>query len=424
MAFIVDALMFVSEAFVLFTIILGIALSSRQFGLAWKVWSGNSANLAATSGVNPVEWPTVTILIPAHNEERVIAGCLGAMTRLEYPANKLNILIVNDRSTDGTPEIADRIALTHERVRVLHRLATSVPGKAAAVADGMALSNSDIIVLFDADYLPAPGLLKQLVAPFSDPTIGATMGRVVPLNSDTNILTRLLDLERRAGYAADQQGRALWELLPQFGGTVGGIRRAALEDVGGWKTGHLAEDTDLSFRLALNGWRIAYLNNARCYEEVPEDWKSRFRQVRRWSYGHNQCLTNYWADVMRSKSLGFATKIDATLILLFYLFPACVLLSTILSIPVLAFGAQHSHFGEVLSWLCLSLPIAILAPYTQVMVSAISDRQKHVIKSVPLLLMSSGISLLAGTAGLLLLLQSTFNGMALSWDKTRRYRSA
>src|SRR5690606_24350958 len=143
-------------------------------------------------------------------------------------------------------------------------------------------------VLFDADYLPPPGLLRELVAPFADPRVGATMGRVVPGNCDANLLTRLLDLQRRAVYASDQTGRMLWQLMPQFGGTVGGIRRAALDDVGGWLPGHLAEDTDLTFRLALRGWRVAYLNHARCHEEVPEECSTRFRQVRRWAYGHNQ----------------------------------------------------------------------------------------------------------------------------------------
>ena len=83
-------------------------------------------------------------------------------------------------------------------------------------------AQGDIAIIFDADYVPGRGLLKQLVAPFFDPEVGAVMGRVVPINSGTNLLTRMLDLERSGGYQVDQQARMNMNLLPQYGGTVGG----------------------------------------------------------------------------------------------------------------------------------------------------------------------------------------------------------
>jgi len=416
--------MVILEGFVLLTIIMGLALAARQFALAARVaLRGDSPDPAPTPQFEPADWPTVTVLVPAHDEERVLPGCLAAMAALDYPAGKLSILIVDDRSTDRTGAIADDFAATDARVQVLHRNATRRPGKSAAVVDGMARTTSDILVLFDADYLPPPGLLKELVAPFADPSVGATMGRVVPCNSDANILTRLLDLERRAGYAVDQRGRGLWSLIPQFGGTVGGIRRTALDSVGGWREGHLTEDTDLTFRLALGGWRVAYLNHARCHEEVPEDWASRFRQVRRWAYGHNECLLSYWTAVLGSR-LGAWQKLDAALILLFYLFPACALLSTLAMIPLLAFGTGHGAWGDPWSWLGPLMALALLAPYAQVMVAAVTDRQPHVVRALPLLLVSSSLSLLGSAAAVALLVRNRVWGRSLGWDKTRRYRSA
>ena len=413
------------ESFVFLTISMGLALAARQLLLASCVASGS--DLRARSGASeftadPADWPSVTVLVPAHNEERVLSGCLAAMAALEYPPGKLSILIVDDRSTDRTGAIADKFAASDTRLKVVHRGATCRPGKSAAVVDGMALSTSDILVLFDADYLPSPGLLKQLVAPFADAGVGATMGRVVPRNCDANLLTRLLDLERRAGYTVDQHGRALWSLMPQFGGTVGGIRRVALEEVGGWREGHLAEDTDLTFRLALGGWRIAYLNDARCYEEVPEDWASRYRQVRRWAYGHNECLLSYWGDILGSR-LRTRQKLDAALILLFYLFPACAFLSTLAIIPILAFGGDHSFLGDPW-WLAPLLALTVLAPYAQVIVAARMDRQAHVIRTLPLLFVSSSLSLLGSVAAVGLLVGNRIRGRSLGWDKTRRYRTA
>src|SRR2546430_12350807 len=152
----------------------------------------------------------------------------------------------------------------------------------------MELIATEVTLIFDADYIPGAGLIKQLVAPFFDPEVGGVMGRVVPLNCGTNLLTRLLDLERAGGYQVDQQARMNLSLVPQYGGTVGGVRRSALRDVGGWRVDTLTEDTDLTIRLVMSGWQIVYENRAECYEEVPETWRDRFRQIERWARGHNE----------------------------------------------------------------------------------------------------------------------------------------
>jgi len=149
-------------------------------------------------------------------------------------------------------------------------------------------------VCLTADHRRHPPLLKKLVAPFVDPEVGATMGRVVPYNTQTNLLTRLLDLERRGGYTVDQAVRSAWNLLPQFGGTVGGVRMAAMNEVGGWSAETLAEDTDLTYRLFIAGYSVEYVDDAMCYEESPATWQVRFRQIRRWAAGHNQCLFKYF----------------------------------------------------------------------------------------------------------------------------------
>lgn len=419
-------MMILLEGFVLVTLLMGLALAARQYALAWRVAAGpiENGSCSENGGRSASSWPSVTVLVPAHNEEGVLPGCLAAMADLEYPRDRLDVLVIDDRSTDRTGELARSLAVRDGRFRTLHRKPAARPGKAAAVADGTILSTSDVLVLFDADYLPPPGLLKELVAPFADPRVGATMGRVVPANCDANLLTRLLDLERRAGYAADQTGRMHWQLMPQFGGTVGGIRRAALDDIGGWRPGHLAEDTDLTFRLALRGWRVAYLNQARCYEEVPEDSATRFRQVRRWAYGHNQCLFSHFGAVLRSRNLGPAQRVDAALILIFYIFPACALLSMLALVPLLAFGSGEGFRGDLWGWLAPVLSLAVLAPHTQVMIAARADGQQHVIRTLPLLFVSSSLSLLASVAGAALLIRDRLSGLTTGWDKTRRYRSA
>jgi cellulose synthase/poly-beta-1,6-N-acetylglucosamine synthase-like glycosyltransferase len=146
--------------------------------------------------VDSADWPAVTVLIAAHNEEAVVGDILTALLEVDYPADKLAIVPVNDRSVDRTREIIDSYVEQHPgRITPFHRTGGK-PGKAAALKDAMAYVNTEIFLVFDADYVPGKALIRQLVAPFFDPEVGSVMGRVVPLNVGKKLLTRILDLER------------------------------------------------------------------------------------------------------------------------------------------------------------------------------------------------------------------------------------
>ncbi|MBK5205766.1 MAG: glycosyltransferase family 2 protein, partial [Polaromonas sp.] len=177
-------------------------------------------------------WPMITVFIAAHNEEKVIAGCIEALLNTDYLMDRLKIIPVNDRSKDRTGEIIDSYVVRFpSRISPFHRTSGKA-GKSAALKDALSYAEGDIAIIFDADYVPGRGLLKQLVAPFFDPEVGAVMGRVVPVNSGANLLTRMLDLERSGGYQVDQQARMNMNLMPQYGGTVGGVRLSAVQAVG------------------------------------------------------------------------------------------------------------------------------------------------------------------------------------------------
>src|SRR5690606_14033439 len=136
----------------------GLALAARQYALAWRVAADpiDNGSCSENGGRSASSWPSVTVLVPAHNEEGVLPGCLAAMADLEYPRDRLDVLVIDDRSTDRTGELARSLAARDGRFRTLHRKPAARPGKAAAVADGTILSTSDVLVLFDADYLPPP----------------------------------------------------------------------------------------------------------------------------------------------------------------------------------------------------------------------------------------------------------------------------
>jgi cellulose synthase/poly-beta-1,6-N-acetylglucosamine synthase-like glycosyltransferase len=367
-------------------------------------------------------WPTVTVLIPAHNEELVIGGCLDAMRDLDYPPDSLSIVVINDRSTDRTGEIAQARAATDSRLRVYTRSAQAKPGKPAAIGEVIRHIDSEVVVFFDADYLPTPPLLKLLMAPFVDPEVGATMGRVVPYNTNANLLTRLIDLERRAGYAVDQQARALLNMLPQFGGTVGGVRLSALRAIGGWRENILAEDTDLTYRLFIAGWTVEYLEHAMCYEESPETWQARFRQVCRWAYGHNECALRYLLPILRVRRLSLLRRIDAIVVLLFYLYPVMTLLCLFASLTYPLLYEYPPFNFAALSVLSFFVGFGNFAPYFQIAVALQRDRQEQAAALMPLIFVSSVISMLASSYAFVLMIKNRLIGNQFGWSKTRRFR--
>lgn len=367
--------------------------------------------------------PKVSVLVPAHNEEAVIEGCLSCMNKLDYKKGQLEVIILNDRSTDGTKELIDNFLKNNpeSHITARHRPMGAKPGKAAAMKEVIATLKSEIIVIFDADYLPQTDLIHRLITPFKDPAVGATMGRVVTYNCNANIMTKLIDLERRSGYAIDQNVRNHLNLLPQFGGTTGGIRLSALSDVDGWDTRTLTEDTDLTYKLYLKGYKIKYLNAAACFEETPESWQARYKQVRRWAYGHNDCMIKHFIPTLMHKDKSLLRKLDALLLLTVYAAPAALLT---LSILAFLFGNMNSEISAALiPLLFLFCGFGNFSPFFQMFAACIKDRQAYCTRYIPYIFVSSTISMLASSHALLLLpVEKLGLKKSLSWDKTLRYR--
>ncbi|ECP1951340.1 glycosyltransferase family 2 protein [Salmonella enterica] len=375
-------------------------------------------------GLTVAQWPTLTVFIAAHNEEAVVGHCIEALLKSDYPLDRLSIIPVNDRSTDGTRDVCDYWALRYPYlIKPFHRNGGRA-GKPAALMDAARNTQvCDVYVIFDADYLPAPGLLKQIVAPLFDPLVGVTMGRVVPQNMNVNLLTRLLDMERSAGYQGDQQARQNMGLLPQFGGTVGAIRVRALELVGGFREDVLAEDTDLTFRLLDNGWRVQYVNTAECYEEVPENWPVRVRQLQRWAKGHNQVLYGYFWKSLGNRHLNVWQKLDAIMLLGSY---------SVAPLTLLGWGIILLTWFYQPSWLLTLSGTSMLlvmfggfgnvAAFYQMAVAVRLDGNSRRLRLLPLTLMGyliSAVTIFRGAANLFL---DTLLKRELRWDKTVRFR--
>lgn len=409
-------------AMLLFILLLIVVYTLRHYFFAFNRLFGRQRHPYVD--IDTAHWPTVTVFIAAHNEEAVIANSLEALLDVDYPAERIRLMPVNDRSTDRTREIIDNYVTRFPgRITPFHR-SKGKPGKAAALKDATELVDSDIILIFDADYVPGKGLIKQLVAPFLDPENGAVMGRVVPLNTGSNLLTRLLDLERSGGYQVDQQARMNLRMVPQYGGTVGGVRRVALESIGGWRDDALAEDTDLTYRLLLAGWKTVYQNRSECYEEVPESWPVRVRQIMRWAKGHNQAALRYSWRLLFSRGVSFAERVDGLLLLGVYAMSPLLLLGWALAIFLFFCTTSLWLAGAVVMFALMGYgALGNFAAYFEISAAVHLDGNRNRIRLLPLNLFGFLISLLA-------IARATWNqfffdwllGRGLVWDKTVRYR--
>ena len=162
--------------------------------------------------------PTLSVLIPAHNEEKVIGRILQRTTELTYPKDKLEIIVINDGSTDRTKEIIDEIAREHENIKAVHRnMNTGGNGKPAALNEGLKHATGEIVFCFDADYYPQRDIFEKMAAFFIDPEVGGVQGRISVLNEPESLVTRLVALERIGGYRVDQLARDDLQLVPQLG---------------------------------------------------------------------------------------------------------------------------------------------------------------------------------------------------------------
>ena len=373
------------------------------------------------------DWPRVAVFVPAHNEERVIAHMLDALLAGDYPADRLVIIPIDDRSSDGTRAIlTDYAARFPGRVQPFHRDGGK-PGKAAALKEASLRasgSDAEIHLVFDADYLPGRGLIKQLVAPFFDIEVGAVMGRVVPINVKKSLLTRLLDLERTGGYQVDQQARMNLGLIPQYGGTVGGVRRSALRAVGGWRDDTLAEDTDMTFRLVLAGWEVAYQNRSECYEEVPETWPSRIAQIKRWARGHNQSLARHWWPLLkRPPHLRRRRVVDGLLLLGVFAVGPLLLLGWGLALALYYLGVQLAAGLLAIFAVAMYSTLGNFAAFFEVAAGARLDGSRGRIKLLPFLIIGFLVSLVSVSwATLVQVATSWRRDGPTRWEKTERFR--
>jgi cellulose synthase/poly-beta-1,6-N-acetylglucosamine synthase-like glycosyltransferase len=235
--------------------------------------------------------PPVSIVVPAHNEHACIARTVRALVASAYPV--LEVIVVDDGSTDGTRWIVQRLRLPNVRVVSQPNL-----GKAAALNTGLAAAEHDVIVAVDADTLLEEDALPRLVEPLRDPRVGAVAGNP-KVGNRTGRLGRWQHLEYVTGPGLDRRICSALGMAITVPGAAGAFRREAIEGVGGFSGATLAEDTDATLELARAGWKVAYAEHARAFTEAPDSLDGLWRQRYRWSYGMLQSAWKHRAAVRR-----------------------------------------------------------------------------------------------------------------------------
>jgi cellulose synthase/poly-beta-1,6-N-acetylglucosamine synthase-like glycosyltransferase len=282
------------------------------------------------------EWPRVTIQLPIYNERYVIERLVEAISRFDYPTELLDVQVLDD-STDETQQVArncvERFAAQGMAITYIHR-SNRAGYKAGALENGLKSSKGEFVAIFDADFVPAPDFLQRTIPYFKNPNGGAGIGMVQTrwtyLNTDYSLLTQVETILLDGHFVVEHGARSRRGTFFNFNGTAGVWRRKAIDQAGGWQHDTLTEDTDLSYRAQLVGWKFLYLPHIECASELPVDMNGFKAQQARWAKGLMQTAKKILPKVFKA-NVPWHVKSEAFFHLTANIsYPLMVLLSTML----------------------------------------------------------------------------------------------
>ncbi|MGY0069063.1 bifunctional polysaccharide deacetylase/glycosyltransferase family 2 protein [Streptomyces sp. QTS137] len=255
----------------------------------------------------PVTRP-VSVIVPAYNEKECIANTLRSLAGSTHP---IEIVVVDDGSTDGTADIAESLGLPNVRV-----VRQANAGKPAALNNGVRHAGHDIVVMMDGDTVFEPDTVRHLVQPFADPGVGAVAGNAKVGNRRT-LIGAWQHIEYVMGFNLDRRMYDLLRCMPTIPGAIGAFRREAVLRAGGMSEDTLAEDTDITIALHRAGWRVVYQEHARAWTEAPGSLKQLWSQRYRWSYGTMQALWKHRGSLTDKGPSGRFGRVGMPLVVLF-----------------------------------------------------------------------------------------------------------
>jgi cellulose synthase/poly-beta-1,6-N-acetylglucosamine synthase-like glycosyltransferase len=318
----------------------------------------------------PNALPRVTVQLPLFNEMYVAERLIGAVIGLDYPRELLEIQVLDD-STDETREIASKVVRKYFDqgfdISYYHR-EDRTGFKAGALEAGLKKSSGELILIFDADFVPQPGCIRKMVDYFTDPQVGLVQMRWSHINSHYSLLTRVQAIMLDGHFVIEQTARNRCGGFFNFNGTAGMWRREAIEWSGGWQHDTLAEDTDLSYRAQLMGWRFVYLLDQDVPSELPVEMNAFKSQQQRWAKGLVQVGFKMLGRIWKDPRLPLRIKLEQFFRLTGNLAAPLVIVLALINLPILIVRYNQGLFHlfvfdvPILAFSTLSVVVFYLVP--------------------------------------------------------------
>jgi len=255
--------------------------------------------------------PKISIIVPTKDEEKVISRAIESLLNLKYPKDKKEIIIVEDGSKDKTKEICKEYEKKYpDQIKLINR--NNSNGKPAALNEGLKYAKGDIIAFFDADNVPESDILLKIAKFFSNNSIVAIQGRTCSINSEQNMLTKIISLEENVWFESFLEGRQSLNLFIPFTGSCQFIKHEILNEIGGFNENSIVEDIELSLRLLKKGHKVYYIPEVISWQETPSNFSSLKKQRLRWYRGYMDLFLKNLSFFIKFKK----DRIDAEVVLL------------------------------------------------------------------------------------------------------------
>ncbi|MGH1568880.1 MAG: glycosyltransferase [Nitrosopumilus sp.] len=304
--------------------------------------------------------PSVTIQLPIYNEKYVAKRLIHSVCNLDYPKDKMRILVCDD-SDDDTVELMRGVVDDYKKqgFKIEHvRRGTRKGYKAGALKHAMKKTDTDLVAIFDADFIPPTWFLKRAIPHFSKSNIGLVQCRWGHVNENYSTITQVQALSIDFHFLVEQKAKSNSHLFMNFNGTAGIWRRECIEDAGGWHTATLVEDLDLSYRAQMKGWKCLFLPNIVVDAELPAQMNGAKRQQFRWAKGSIQCAIKLLSDIGLKRNVAIEAKIQAFIQLTRHIVYPLVLIQ-FLTLPILLAAQVNLYVVSVLPAITIATYLAM-----------------------------------------------------------------
>jgi len=339
--------------------------------------------------------PSITIQLPIYNEKYVAKRLVDAVCNLDYPKDKMRIMVCDD-SDDDTVELLGNIVEQYHKqgFQIEHvRRGTRKGYKAGALKHAMQTTNTEFVAIFDADFIPPVWFLKKAIPHFSKPNIGLVQCRWGHVNENYSAITQAQALSLDFHFLIEQKAKSNSHLFINFNGTAGIWKRSCIESAGGWHTATLVEDLDLSYRAQMEGWKCIFLPDIVVDAELPVQMNAAKRQQFRWAKGSIQCAIKLLVDIALKRKVSIEAKIQAFIQLTRHIVYPLMLIQ-FLTLPILLAGQVNLYVISFLPALTIATYLAMgPGAYILIIQSMYHKSWKSKVKILPaLLIYNAGLS--------------------------------